>query len=496
MTWRHLQVSPCGTHHIDERGQPGYAEHFDEVLKFHSPGLAPVLRGGRAWHILSDGAAAYAQRFARTFGYYEGLAAVIASTGWHHIKTDGCEAYAARYAWCGNFQSGRCAVRDQEGAYFHITPQGERAYPARWRYAGDYRDGIAVAQAEDGRSTHIQLDGSRLHQQWFLDLDVFHKGFARAKDNFGWTHVNTRGEPIYRRRFAMVEPFYNGQARVEGFDGALEVIDERGTTLATLRSPPHAQPLLGPVLARSPWGRVHLEGDRSSPHVVKWTRGCNEREVEVLRTLQDVPGVPRLLGRQRHDMNDQLYLEHRTGEVVGRPRSLRVWGEPAALHITCGVLRVLSAMHTLGWVHTDCHPGNVMVSQSGLGEVTLLDYACAVRASYRAPWRGEINWGVWEYAPPEQLADRAEITPAADVYSAACLCIAMTIGAPAIRIDTRRVLHEGSWDNVREGIRAQGPHRALAQLSARAQEALRPALASQPSARPTASQLLEALSDV
>ena len=235
MTWRELTVAPGGTHHLDQHGQPAYAERFDEVLKFHAPGLAPVLRSGRAWHVRSDGAAAYDRRFIRTFGYYEGLAAVAASDGWHHITADGSDAYTRRHAWCGNFQQGRCAVRDPDGAYFHITPRGEDAYCARWRYAGDYRDGIAVVQAAEGHSTHVRLDGSLLHGRWLVDLDVFHKGFARARDEDGWMHVDLQGRPAYTRRFHAVEPFYNGQARVERFDGALEVIDENGAGLLELR---------------------------------------------------------------------------------------------------------------------------------------------------------------------------------------------------------------------------------------------------------------------
>ncbi|MCA9527952.1 MAG: methyltransferase, partial [Myxococcales bacterium] len=235
MTWRSLRVAPCGTHHLDAHGQPAYDERFDEVLKFHEPGLAPVLRGGRAWHVRSDGSAAYDRRFLRTFGYYEGLAAVVAPDGSHHITPDGTDASPRRYAWCGNFQQGRCTVRDLAGAYHHITSGGDDAYPARWRYAGDYRDGIAVVQADDGSSTHVRLDGSLLHDQWFVDLDVFHKGFARARDDDGWMHVDLRGRPVYLRRFQAVEPFYNGQARVERFDGALEVIDEAGARLVELR---------------------------------------------------------------------------------------------------------------------------------------------------------------------------------------------------------------------------------------------------------------------
>ncbi len=236
MSWRNLHVAACGTHHLDEHGQPAYGERFDEVLNFHAPGLAPVLRSGRAWHVRSDGSAAYDRRFTRTFGYYEGSAAVVAVDGWHHVTTDGCDAYARRHDWCGNFQHGRCAVRDHGGAYFHVTPLGEDAYPARWRYAGDYRDGVAVVQANDGHSTHIRLDGTLLHGKWFVDLDVFHKGYARARDEDGWMHIDLRGRPTYSRRFHAVEPFYNGQARVERFDGGLEVIDENGVRLVELRS--------------------------------------------------------------------------------------------------------------------------------------------------------------------------------------------------------------------------------------------------------------------
>lgn len=235
MSWTHLRIAPDLSHHVTGEGSPAYVERFDEVLKFHPPGLAPVRRGALAWHIHPDGAPAYARRFARTFGFYEGLAAVAGDDGWHHVGPDGADAYAQRHAWCGNFQGGRCTVREPDGAYFHIDTGGQRAYPERWRYAGDYRDGVAVVQAEDGRSTHIDPQGRELHGRWFIDLDVFHKGYARARDEVGWTHVDMQGRPVHARRFAAVEPFYNGQARVELFNGALEVIDESGVTVVELR---------------------------------------------------------------------------------------------------------------------------------------------------------------------------------------------------------------------------------------------------------------------
>lgn len=236
MSWRDLRVSVDGTHHTRD-GVPAYAARFDAVLKFHAPGLAPVQRGDAAWHIDARGEDAYARRFRRAFGFYEERASVVSDDGWHHITPSGRDLYPARHAWCGNFQEGRCTVRESDGRYRHIDASGRFIGVHRWRYAGDFRDGIAVVQGDDGRSTHVTHDGALLHDRWYEDLDIFHKGLARARDHRGWTHIDAAGLPAYARRFAMVEPFYNGQARVERFDGALDVIAPDGTPLVELRPP-------------------------------------------------------------------------------------------------------------------------------------------------------------------------------------------------------------------------------------------------------------------
>lgn len=487
--WRESIVAEDGTHHL-LGARPMYARRFTEVLKFHAPGLAPVRDDSGAYHIDADAHPAYAARFGRTFGFYEGRAAVVTEGGWAHVGTDGVPISESRWDWAGNFQGGRCPVRDTEGRYCHIDPAGSPVYAAEYRYAGDYRDGIAVVQREDGDSSHIDERGGIVHGRWFLDLDVFHKGFARARDGLGWTHVDRNGDAAYARRFAMVEPFYNGQARVERFDGALEIIDERGTTVATLRSAPHAAPLGDRVLTRSAWGRVHLvEPEPGRREVVKWTRGSNDREVEALIGLRGVQGVPALLGRNRFDMNDQVTLEYCAGDVVGQPRKLRAYSERDAVRVAIDLLGVCEAMHARGWVHTDIHPGNVLAGSPA----TLLDYACAVRASYDAPWRGEINWGVWEYVAPEQLADYGELDPAVDVYATACLCLAMIRGAPPVRIAVDRHLKQGGWPAVRHAFRRASLRPALAALSAPLREVLVPALSDDRQHRPTARALRDAL---
>jgi hypothetical protein len=233
--WRDAVVAPRGDHHL-VRGEPIYSCRFDAALPFHAPGLAPVRRGAEAWHIDENGTAAYERRFRQTFGFYDERAAVEDDGGWCHVDVRGAPVYADRHAWCGNFQEARCTVRTAEGRYRHIMLDGAPVYPGTWKYAGDYRDGIAVVQADDGRSTHVDGRGRLIYERWFEDLDVFHKGYARARDAQGWHHLDRSGGAVYERRFAMVEPFYNGQARVERFDGGLEIIDETGRALLELRA--------------------------------------------------------------------------------------------------------------------------------------------------------------------------------------------------------------------------------------------------------------------
>jgi len=228
------QVSECHTHHSVD-GMPLYSRRFDSVLPFHAPGLAPVTLRGNAWHIRLDGNDAYPHRFEKSFGFYCGLASVCLNGEWFHINSDGTPLYDARYAFTGNYQSDLCVVCDQDGNYFHIDLNGNRIYPDNWKYCGDFREGMAVVQRVDGCSSHIDTGGRLVHGRWFKDLDVYHKSYARARDAKGWHHIDIHGEPIYEDRYASVEPYYNGCARVESLNGGLLIIDESGAMIRQLR---------------------------------------------------------------------------------------------------------------------------------------------------------------------------------------------------------------------------------------------------------------------
>ncbi len=218
MTWQRSIVAADGTHHICD-GHPLYSVRFSQVQKFHAPGLAPARDSSGAFHITPQGTSAYSARFRQTWGFYEKRAAVEDRSGWLHILPDGRPLTMDRHAWCGNFQEGRCTVRDQDGRYHHIRIDGSPAYLTTYSYAGDFRDGAAVVRcAQRGLCTHIDPDGDFIHDRWLIDLDVFHKGLARARDQRGWFHLTLKGTEAYRSRFAAIEPFYNGTALAETFD--------------------------------------------------------------------------------------------------------------------------------------------------------------------------------------------------------------------------------------------------------------------------------------
>ncbi len=236
MSWIESRISPDGTFHLTEQNKPMYNQRFHWVLPFHEPGLAPVGDGSGSYHIRPDGSPAYHFRFSRTFGFYQGYATVTVDGRWFHIQADGNRSYEKDWAWCGNFQNNRCSVRDHNGDYYHINLDGSIVPNGPWTYAGDYREGAAVVRTLDGLCRHIDEEGCFIHEGAFFDLDVFHKGFARARDGNGWFHIDRKGEDVSGQRFLMLEPFYNGQALARKTDGSILVIDEKHDIMTHIQS--------------------------------------------------------------------------------------------------------------------------------------------------------------------------------------------------------------------------------------------------------------------
>ncbi|HEX6469821.1 MAG TPA: serine/threonine-protein kinase [Streptosporangiaceae bacterium] len=85
-------------------------------------------------------------------------------------------------------------------------------------------------------------------------------------------------------------------------------------------------------------------------------------------------------------------------------------GPEAALTVLKGSLLGLAAAHSVGVVHRDYKPGNILVRGDGVSK--LADFGIAVRAGENVPAAGSPA-----YMPPEQWSGRP-VTPASDVYAA------------------------------------------------------------------------------
>jgi len=230
MNWLDIKVSSDNTHFLFE-GIQIFGRTFLKVLKFHSPGLAPVKDESGSYHIDSFGNQLYADRFTRTFGFYCNRAAIVDGDKCFHINSIGEQAYLQSYSWTGNFQEDLCPVRNYENQYFHIDLNGNRIYNDSYIYCGDFKDGIACVKTKNGFYKHIDSKGQFINDKEFLDLGIYHKNFATAYDKDGWYHIDKSGNEIYQRRFLAVEPFYNEFSLVTGFDNQKIIIDEKGETI-------------------------------------------------------------------------------------------------------------------------------------------------------------------------------------------------------------------------------------------------------------------------
>ena len=212
------------TYHI-QNGKPLYDSRYKRVMSFHD-GIAPVEQDEEAFFINIKNEKLFDRIFEKAYGFYEGLSAVKDKDGWFHINMNGKDVYNKRYSWVGNFNENRCVVKDFQNNYFHIDSKGKRVYSQNYKYTGDFKYGIAVVISDNGKSTHIDSDGKLLHGKYFDELNIFHKGYAVAKDKSGYFHINKKGEELYSARYKKLEDFYNGFALATSFEGNKVIINE------------------------------------------------------------------------------------------------------------------------------------------------------------------------------------------------------------------------------------------------------------------------------
>lgn len=153
----------------------------------------------------------------------------------------------------------------------------------------------------------------------------------------------------------------------------------------------------------------------------------------------------------------------------------------AAARLLIPIARALDTIHSLGWVHLDIKPQNILISRDG--RAMLADFGIAARRGTRT------HACTPTYASPEQAAGDRPVGPWSDIYSLGAVLYEMVAGHPPVRGDHDIVLLNQHLEAMPPSPRQVNP-----QLTASQERAIYKALAKSPRDRfRTASEFVQAV---
>ncbi|GGV22807.1 hypothetical protein GCM10010182_51350 [Actinomadura cremea] len=203
-------------------------------------------------------------------------------------------------------------------------------------------------------------------------------------------------------------------------------------------------------LGRGGQGRVVLarHDTAGTPVAIKYVRVEDREplrhEARMLGTVES-PHVARLYRLVESDAGVALIMEAVEGvtlkEVLARHGELV---PEAALVVLKGSLLGLAAAHTVGVVHRDYKPANVMVPADGRSK--LIDFGVAVAAGAASAS------GTPAYMAPEQWRGEA-VSPATDVYAATCVFFECVTGRRPFAGAGGHLSQEPPVEDVAEALR-------------------------------------------
>ncbi|WP_242884450.1 serine/threonine-protein kinase [Actinomadura litoris] len=213
--------------------------------------------------------------------------------------------------------------------------------------------------------------------------------------------------------------------------------DEQGERVADWRL---AEFIEARELGRGAQGRVvlaHHAGSRT-PVAIKYLARGEESALTSLRAEAQMlgrltsPYVARLYRFTESEHGAAIVMEAVNGASLKDVLAENGRLEPeAALLVLKGSLLGLAAAHSVGVVHRDYKPANVVVQADGLSK--LVDFGVAVLS-------GEGSFaGTPAYMSPEQWRGEPA-TPATDVYAATCVFVECVTGQRPFRADGRAAL--------------------------------------------------------
>jgi serine/threonine-protein kinase len=276
----------------------------------------------------------------------------------------------------------------------------------------------------------------------------------------------------------------------------------------------HAEAAVPELLASALSGRYTVQGEIGRGGMAMVFAALDEHDhgqvaIKVLR-----PALARELGTQRflREIEIMARLRHpnlvpllESGEAAGLLYYVmpRVQGEPLSkllvrdrqlpsgrsLAIARDVASALDYAHSLGVVHRDVKPANILLDDGGARVVDFGVARAIVAASGERLTATGLVVGTSHYMSPEQAVSEKELDGRSDVYALACVVYEMLAGTPPFTGPTPQIV-------LAKHLRARAPDvRDLCpSLSARTAAVISKGLAKDPEHRfPSAGEFAQAL---
>jgi len=139
-----------------------------------------------------------------------------------------------------------------------------------------------------------------------------------------------------------------------------------------------------------------------------------KHEKQVLSALRRY-GIPVPQIRSSFELDGNLYLvtEYIHGRNLEKLLRLRKRRLPIArvLHLALQVARIVSLLHSAGWVWRDCKPANLIVDEAGT--LRPIDFEGACRIGDRTP----LDWGTASFLPVDFNDHKYQSHPSIDLYA-------------------------------------------------------------------------------